>query len=166
MYFQSLNRILVLALLASTQSHGVDSSVGSKSNNNEVPQQQNGSDSKGTAGCAIEMLSDTEGVDFNSYLRDMYFSVKKNWFANMPSSLERGQQGINKVELRVLQDGSVPKDFLKMVQSSETSDFDTASLQGVREAAPFHHLPESFSKPYIVLRFTFYYNLRPPRNLH
>jgi TonB family protein len=163
---RSLNRILVLALLASTQFHGVDRSVGSKTNNNEVPQQQNGSDSKSTAGCAIEMLSDTEGVDFNSYLRDVYLSVKKNWFANMPPSHERGQQGINKVELRVLQDGSVPKDSLKMVQSSEKSDFDTASLQSVRGATPFHHLPESFSKPYIVLRFTFYYNLRPSGNPH
>jgi TonB family protein len=166
MYFQSLNRILVSALLAATQFHGVDSSVGSKSNNNEVPQQQNGSDSKGTAVCAIEMLSDTEGVDFNSYLRDVYYSVKKTWFGNMPPSVEKGQQGTNTFEFHVLQDGSVPKDSLKMVQTSDKSDLDAASLQGIREAMPFHHLPEQFSKPYIVLRFTFYYNLRPPRNPH
>jgi TonB family protein len=161
MYFQSPNRVLVITLLVSTQFHGVGSSVGSKSNKNEVPQQQNGSESKGTANFGIEMLSNTEGVDFNSYLRDVYLSVKKNWLANIPPSLKMGQEGINKVELRVLQDGSVPKDFLKIVQSSKKGDFDSASLQGVREAAPFHHLPEPFSKDYIVLRFTFYYNLRP-----
>ncbi len=166
MYFQALTRILILALFASSQLHEVDSNVGSAGNNNEVPQQQDGSGLKGTAGLAIEMLSDTEGVDFNSYLRDAYLSVKKNWFANMPPAVEKGQQGINTVELRVLQDGSVPKDFLKMVRSSEKSDFDRASLQGVRDAAPFHHLPEAFSKSYIVLRFTFYYNLPPPRNPH
>jgi hypothetical protein len=37
-------------------------------------------------------------------------------------------------------------------------------LQGLQEAAPFNHLPEKFSKPFIVLRFTFYYNLPIPRN--
>ena len=110
------------------------------------------------------MLSDTEGVDFNPYLREVYLSVKKTWFANMPPSIEKGQQGKNIVEFRVLQDGNVPKDSLKMVLSSEKSDFDTASLQGIREAAPFNHLPEKLSQPFIVLRFTFYYNLPVPRN--
>jgi hypothetical protein len=158
LYFQALRPILILALLASAQLHGVDGNVGSegKNNNNEVSQQH----------LAIEMLSDSEGVDFNSYLRDAFYSVKKNWFANMPPSVEKGQQGINTVEMRVLQDGSVPKDFLKMVRSSEKGDFDSASLQGVRDSIPFHNLPDAFSKSYIVLRFTFYYNIPPPKNPH
>jgi TonB family protein len=162
MFFQPISRILVLALLASTQFYSLESNAAFK-NNNDVPQQQNGSSvPRGAAG--IEMRTDTEGVDFNSYLRDVYISVKKRWFANMPPSVEKGQQGKNTVEFHVLQDGSVPRDSLKMVLSSEKSDFDSASLQGVREASPFNHLPASFSKPYIVLRFTFYYNLPIPRN--
>jgi hypothetical protein len=110
------------------------------------------------------MLTDTEGVDFNSYLRDVYLSVRKNWFANTPPSVEKGQQGTSTFEFRVLRDGSVPKDSIKMVQASDKSDFD--SLQGIREAIPFYQLPEQFSKPYITLRFMFYYNLplrTPPR---
>lgn len=63
------------------------------------------------------MLTDTEGVDFNSYLRDVYLSVKKHWFANMPPSVEKGQQGTNTIEFHVLQDGSVPKDSIKIVTS-------------------------------------------------
>ncbi len=163
MFFQPISRILVLALLASTQFYSLEGNAAFKINN-DVPQQQNGSVSRGTAGCAIEMRTDTEGVDFNSYLRDVYLSVKKRWFANMPPSIEKGQQGKNTVEFHVLQDGSVPRDSVKMVLSSEKSDFDSASLQGVREAPLFNHLPASFSKPYIVLRFTFYYNLPIPRN--
>ncbi len=161
MFFQPISRISVLALLASMQFYSLESNAAFK-NNNDVPQQQNGSVPRGAAG--IEMRTDTEGVDFNSYLRDVYISVKKRWFANMPPSVEKGQQGKNTVEFHVLQDGSVPRDSLKMVLSSEKSDFDSASLQGVREASPFNHLPASFSKPYIVLRFTFYYNLPIPRN--
>jgi TonB family protein len=126
--------------------------------------QHNGSPSKGFAGCGIELKTDTQGIDFNLYMRDTYLSVKKRWFANMPPSLEKGQQGSNAVELRVLKDGSVPKDSIKMVVSSEKTDFDAASLRAIQEAAPFNHLPEKFSKPFIVLRFTFYYNLPIPRN--
>jgi TonB family protein len=163
MFFHSLNRFLVLAILASTQFQALETAVAFQSKG--VPPQSSGSVSKGgTAACGIEMLSDTEGVDFNPYLREVYLSVKKTWFANMPPSIEKGQQGKNIVEFRVLQDGNVPKDSLKMVLSSEKSDFDTASLQGIREAAPFNHLPEKLSQPFIVLRFTFYYNLPVPRN--
>jgi hypothetical protein len=164
MYYQSLSRILFIGLLASSQLQGVGRRDATEGNVNETSRQQNRSDLKGPKGLAIEMLSDTEGVDFNSYLRDAYLSVKKNWFENMPATVQLGEQGINKVELRVLQDGSVPKDFLKMVLSSEHSDIDMASLKSVRDAGPFHHLPEPFSKPYIVLRFTFYYNVPPPKN--
>jgi TonB family protein len=153
MFPQLVSQVLVLALLASTPLK-----------NNQNAHQQNGPVSRGSAGCAFEMRTDTEGVDFNYYLRDAYLSVKKHWLAKMPSSLAKGQQGKNIVEFRVMQDGSVPKEFLKMVLSSEKSDFDAASLQGVSDAAPFNHLPEHFSKPYIVLRFTFYYNLPIPTN--
>ena len=128
----------------------------------EAAQQQNGPTSRHTAACTFKMLSETEGVDFDFYLRDLYLSVRKQWFAKMPGSVARGQQGTNTIEFRVLQDGSVPKDSLKMVVSSENSDFDEASLQAVRNAAPFSHLPEKFSKPDIGLRFTFYYNLPLP----
>ena len=104
------------------------------------------------------------GGEFYSYLRDVYVSVKKRWFANMPPSVEKGQQGTNTFEFHVLQDGSVPKDSLKMVLRSDKSDFDAASLQGIREAVPFSHLPEKLAQPFIVLRFTFYYNLPIPRS--
>jgi TonB family protein len=147
------SQILVLALLASMPF----------GNNQDAPQ-HNGPVSRDSAASTIEMRTDAEGVDFNSYLRDVYISVRKRWVAKMPASLVKGQQGKNIVEFRVLQDGSVPKEFLKIALSSEKSDFDAASLQGVSDAAPFSHLPESFLKPYIVLRFTFYYNLPIPQN--
>jgi TonB family protein len=56
----------------------------------------------------------------------------------MPPSIEKGQQGTNTIEFRVLQDGSVPKDSLRVVEHSGKSDFDAASLQGVREVMPFN----------------------------
>ena len=122
-----------------------------------------GSARRGKAGCAVELLTDPEGADLHSTLRAAYRSVKDRWFANMPPSIEKGNQGVNAVEFRVLQDGSVPNEFLKMTYGSGKSDLDAASLQAIREAAPLGHLPETFSKPLIVLRFTFYYNIDPPK---
>jgi TonB family protein len=160
MSFPSLARFLVLLFLVSMQCLEPVSSAGSS----KSASQQSTSPAKGSAGGGIEMRTDTEGVDFNSYLRDVYLSVKKRWFANMPPSVEKGQQGTNTIEFQVLQDGSVPKDSIKIVASSKKSDFDAASLHGIQEAAPFNHLPEKFSKPFIVLRFTFHYNVPIPQN--
>jgi outer membrane biosynthesis protein TonB len=156
-------RILILPLIALLHSVVLLGNATMKEGYVDPPQ-QNGPNSRATAGCAITMLSDTEGVDFNSYLRDAYLSVKKRWFSNMPTSVEKGQQGTNTVEFRVLQGGTIPKDSIKMTVRSEKSDFDAASVEGIQEAAPLGHLPEKFSKPFIMLRFTFYYNLSVPKN--
>lgn len=88
----------------------------------------------------------------------MYLSVKNKWRTVVPPSVESGEQGRNTVQFRVLQDGTVPQEFLKLVFSSEKKDLDEASMQAIRKAAPFSHLPEKYSAPFITLRFTFAYN--------
>ena len=129
-----------------------------------MAQQAGGSSARhGKAACTMQLLTDLEGVDFNSTLQQAYRSVKDRWFANMPPDIEKGIQGVNKVEFRILRDGNVPKDSVKMVLRSGKDELDTASLRGISEAAPVSHLPEKFSQPYIVLRFTFYYNVEPPK---
>lgn len=158
-----MTRVLSFMLLASTQCHALVWAATPK-NNYQEPARQNVS--RGSARASIELRTDTEGVDFNDYLHDTYFAVKKHWFAKMPGSLVKGQQGTNTIEFRILQDGSVPKDSVKMITSSEKSDFDAASLQAIQEAMPFNHLPEKFSKPFIEVRFTFYYNLPGPPTPH
>lgn len=159
----SLTGVRLLVLMVATQCFTLVSPP-ALTNGFESRFQHNGSASRGFAACGIEMKTDIDGLDFNLHMRDTYLSVKKRWFANMPPSLEKGQQGTNAVEFRVLKDGSVPKDSIKMVVSSEKTDFDAASLQAIQHAAPVNHLPEKFSKPFIVLRFTFYYNLPIPPN--
>jgi TonB family protein len=158
-----LTRARLFVLMVATQCFTLVSHV-ALTNGFEGRFQHNASPSKGFAGCGMQLKTDTEGIDFNLYMRDAYLLVKKRWVANMPPSLEKGQQGTNAVEFHVLKDGSVPKDSMQMVVSSGKSDFDAASLRAIQEAAPFNHLPEEFSKPFIVLRFTFYYNLPIPRN--
>jgi len=40
-----------------------------------------GHSGKGQAGAGIEMLTDPQGVDFNDYLRRIYYIVRGNWYA-------------------------------------------------------------------------------------
>ena len=110
---------------------------------------------------ALEILTPTEGIDFRSYLPNVYRTTKKRWFANMPASVAKGQKGINVVEFRILQDGTVPKEFMKMRSVSGKADLDEASLAAIRGAEPFGKLPADFTAPFIELRLTFYYNLEP-----
>jgi TonB family protein len=154
--------VIVFTITCSAQFHTLETTEAFDSKAG-VPQSNNAVSGVGRVLCTMELLSDAEGVDFNFYLRDVYVSVRKRWYANMPPSIEKGQQGKNTIEFRVLRDGNVPKDSLKMVSSSGKSDFDAASLEALREAPPFGHLPEKFSKPSIVVRFTFFYNLSPQK---
>jgi len=159
MSFETVRRLLMLVLLAFTPFQTTETAV---SPNSVMPQAET-SAPVSKAGCTMQLLTSPEGVDFNFYLREVSVSVKKRWFANMPPSLEKGEQGVNSVEFRILQDGNVPKDSLKLGVSSRKSDLDAASLEGVREAAPFGKLPEKFTQPFIELRLTFYYNLPVPQ---
>ena len=47
-----------------------------------------GGHGRGTANAGVEMLTDTEGVDFNDYLRRVYIAVRNNWYAVMPPSVK------------------------------------------------------------------------------
>jgi outer membrane biosynthesis protein TonB len=160
MFFRTVSRPLVLVLLASAPFQ----TIGTAALPNKGMPQSSAPAPVAKAGCTMQVLTNTEGVDFNQYLREVYLSVKKRWFANMPPSVEKGDQGVDSVEFRILQDGSVPKDCLKVVVSSRKTALDEASLQGIREAVPFSHLPEKFSQPFVELRFVFYYNLPIPQN--
>ena len=157
MSFKSVGCLLILVVLAAvTVQTPARGGAPSGQAQDEVSGQISG---EGSAG--IELLTPTEGVDFNGYLRNVYRTTKKRWFANMPASVAKGNKGVNVVEFRILQDGTVPKEFMKMKTASGKADLDEASLAGIREAAPFAKLPAGFTAPYIELRFTFSYNLEP-----
>lgn len=109
----------------------------------------------------IEMLTPTEGVDFNSYIHNAYMTTRKRWMANIPPSVRSGERGKNVVQFRILRDGTVPKESCVIADSSKHDDLDEASLAAVRGAAPFGKLPEGFTADYVELRVGFSYNPEP-----
>ncbi|HTB92943.1 MAG TPA: TonB C-terminal domain-containing protein [Candidatus Sulfotelmatobacter sp.] len=117
---------------------------------------------KGSHGAGIEMLTDTEGVDFNDYFHRIYYIVKGNWEAVMPPSVSLGDQGVVSLQFKIMRDGSVPDGMPIQVYGSGKEPLDRAAFSSIRASNPFPPLPAQFKGPFIELRFTYYYNIKPP----
>jgi len=113
----------------------------------------------GTAYGGIEMLTPDQGVDFSNYLNRVYVTVKRNWFAVMPGSVELGEKGIVVLTFRIMRDGSVPSPEPVIQSNSGKEPLDRAAYSSVRASNPFEPLPPQFSGPYIELRYTYLYNI-------
>jgi outer membrane biosynthesis protein TonB len=120
-----------------------------------------GSGGQGSAYGAMEMLTPTEGVDFNDYLHRVYIIVKRNWFSVMPESVRLGDKGVVSLQFKIMRNGSVPDGEPVRLSGSGKEPLDRAAVSSIRASNPFEPLPPAFSGPYIELRFTYYYNLQP-----
>ena len=107
----------------------------------------------------LQMLTQTEGVDFDSYLRRVVASVKRNWYAIIPESANMGEQGKVYITFKIMRDGSVPESLPFLERTSGKDPLDRAAMSSIRTSSPFEPLPPAFSGPYIELRFIFLYNL-------
>jgi outer membrane biosynthesis protein TonB len=121
-----------------------------------------GGSGRGSATGGLEMLTPTQGVDFQDYLQRVYIRVKQNWFSVMPASVQLGDQGVVSLQFKIMRDGSVPPGDPAQVFSSGKEPLDRAAFSSIRASNPFQPLPSAFSGPYIELRFTYYYNIQPP----
>ena len=118
-----------------------------------------GSGGHGAVGSGIEILSDTEGVDFNDYLQRVYLTVKRNWFAVMPASVQLGDQGRVALIFKIRRDGTVAETDPEVYSGSGKEPLDRAAVSSIRASNPFPPLPPAFKGPYIELRYTYFYNL-------
>jgi len=106
----------------------------------------------------LEVLSDTQGVDFGPYLSRVLQAVRMNWYNIIPEAaraplLERGKVSI---EFAILPDGKVAG--MKIISPSGDVSLDRAAWGGITASNPFSPLPSEFHGPYLALRFHFYYN--------
>lgn len=106
----------------------------------------------------LEVLSDTQGVDFGPYLSRVLQAVRMNWYnlipeAARPPLLERGKVSI---EFAILPDGKVAG--MRITGPSGDVSLDRAAWGGITASNPFAPLPSEFHGPYLALRFHFYYN--------
>ncbi len=106
----------------------------------------------------LEVLTDTQGVDFGPYLSRVLDAVRRNWYNIIPEEarpplLKKGKVSI---EFVIMKDGKIAG----MVLRGPSGDvaLDRAAWGGITASAPFAPLPGEFHGPYLGLRFHFYYN--------
>jgi TonB C terminal len=110
-----------------------------------------------------QILSDTQGVDFTSYIQRLLATLRRNWYAIMPESayppiLDRG---IVSTTFQINPDGSIPSPDPILERTSGKGPLDNAAMSAIRASNPFEPLPSAFHGPYLKLRIIFIYNIPP-----
>ena len=103
----------------------------------------------------VEILSDTQGVDFGPYLQAMLPVVRANWYHLIPESAQF-KKGKLAIEFAIAKDGKVAD--MRLIESSGDVALDRPAWASITASNPFPPLPGDFTGPYLALRVRFYYN--------
>jgi TonB family protein len=103
----------------------------------------------------IDILTDTQGVDFGPYLQGVFANVRQNWCKFIPDSA-KSKKGKLAIAFSVLKDGQLTN--MKLVASSGDMSLDRAAWIGITASNPFPALPTDFRGDQIAVRFRFLYN--------
>ncbi|MGE5204319.1 MAG: hypothetical protein ACM3PW_01810 [Chlamydiota bacterium] len=106
----------------------------------------------------VEILSDTQGVNFGPYLSRVVHVVRINWYNLIPEVarpplLKKGKVSI---QFAIMPNGSVAG--MKLVGPSGDVSLDRAAWGGITASNPFEPLPQEYHGPYLALQFNFFYN--------
>jgi TonB family protein len=103
----------------------------------------------------VDVLSDTQGVDFRPYLGKVLPIVKDNWYHLIPASAQT-KRGKLAIEFAIARDGKITD--MRLVATSGDTTLDRAAWGSIAGSNPFPALPSEFTGPFLALRFRFVYN--------
>jgi TonB family protein len=156
----SVLALLLLPLLPATSSG--QEATRNKYRVVEVSQSQkagNATEEKNNA----EILSDTRGVDFGPYIKQVIQATKGAWMEVIPVSAREPQSKQGRVGIRFKIDTTGRVSGMLLEHSSGDVGLDRAAWGGITGAAPYPPLPAAFTGPYLELRLGFFYNLDPDK---
>jgi TonB family protein len=112
------------------------------------------------AGSGARIISDTQGVNFDGWLRRWYFETEHTWDPLIPDEVNPPilKSGQVQVRFKVLPNGQVTDMVLE--GRSGDSALDRAAW-GAITGSNYPELPREFHGPYIELRAVFMYNMQP-----
>jgi TonB family protein len=112
----------------------------------------------GTGG--VEVLSDTQGVDFTSWLSRWHYITERTWDPLIPDEANPpiSKKGIVAVRFKVLPNGQVTE--MQLDGRSGDTGYDRAAW-GAITGSNYPPLPREFHGPYLELRAYFLYNVEP-----
>lgn len=114
----------------------------------------------GAGAGGVQILSDTQGIDFNSWLQRWYYITERTWDPLIPDEVNPpiSKQGVVQIRFKVLPNGQVT-DMVLEGRSGDTG-LDRAAW-GALTGSSYPPLPHDFHGPYLELRAAFLYNVQP-----
>jgi TonB family protein len=139
-----------------------------KSLQNHSPQSYGNQGSNGLPGHpgadtgGIQVLSDTQGVDFSSWLARWHYITEQTWNPLIPDEVNPPilKSGVVAIRFTVLPNGQVMDHSMHLDGSSGDTALDRAAW-GAIQGSSYPPLPRDFHGPYFELRAYFLYNTEP-----
>ncbi|HVC48295.1 MAG TPA: hypothetical protein VND90_13715 [Terracidiphilus sp.] len=115
----------------------------------------------GTGG--VEILSNTQGVDFSGWLQKWYRETARTWDPLIPDEVNPPilKSGAVQILFKVMPNGRVMPGSMVLEGRSGDTALDRAAW-GAIEGSNYPPLPSDFHGPYLELRAVFLYNMKPP----
>jgi TonB family protein len=105
----------------------------------------------------IEILSDTQGVDFHPYLKHAMRQIYKQWLALMPEGAEeQKEKGVTLIRLTINRDGTIGA--MHLDGSANDDALDRAAWGAIRAVKKFAVLPSAFHGANVEVRIHFLVN--------
>ena len=114
----------------------------------------------GAGSGGIEVLSDTQGVDFNGWLQRWHRETERTWDPLIPDEVNPPilKSGVVAIRFKVLPNGRVMDGSLVLEGRSGDTALDRAAW-GALTGSNYPPLPRDFHGPYLELRAYFLYNM-------
>ena len=114
--------------------------------------------SAGPLKAGFQTLSDTQGVDFNEYMRRLHDIVQHNWEPLIPEEVNPpiAKRGIVGIRFSILPDGQIGD--MKLETTSGDVALDKAAWYAITSSGQLPPLPKQFHGPDLELRVGFFYN--------
>jgi outer membrane biosynthesis protein TonB len=116
----------------------------------------------GAGSGGVQVLSDTQGVDFSNWLQRWHWETEHTWDPLIPDEVNPpiNKTGMVAIEFKVLPNGRLMPDSVHLVGRSGDTALDRAAW-GALTGSNYPPLPHDFHGPYLELRAYFLYNMEP-----
>jgi outer membrane biosynthesis protein TonB len=116
----------------------------------------------GAGSGGVQVLSDTQGVDFSNWLQRWHWETEHTWDPLIPDEVNPpiNRTGMVAIEFKVLPNGRLMPDSVHLVGRSGDTALDRAAW-GALTGSNYPPLPHEFHGPYLELRAYFLYNMEP-----
>jgi outer membrane biosynthesis protein TonB len=116
----------------------------------------------GAGAGGVQILSDTQGVDFTSWIRRWYYETEHTWDPLIPDEVNPPilKKGAVQIRFKVGPNGRILEGSMVLEGRSGDVALDRAAW-GALTGSNYPPLPADFHGPYLELRAAFFYNMRP-----